>query len=108
MGDKYKLMWDYNLTGDMLKIRCSDEHIYEIEKFISWAEVGRHLPSIGGVDLINMNVGGRTELQKRQRLIALWEERNGDEATYDVLIDAMIKAQKLNEATKVCKLLRPG
>ena len=108
MGDKYKLMQDYNLTEDMLKIRCSKEHIYKIEQFISWKEVGRHLPKIGSVELSDMDVDSRTEPQRRERLMALWEERNANEATYDVLIDAMIKAQKLDEATEVCKLLRPG
>ena len=101
-------MQDYNLTEAMLNTRCSDGHINDIEQFISWREVGRHLPGIEKVELKDMEVDGRTEPQRRGKVMALWEERNGDKTTYGVLITAMITAKKIDEATNVCKLLNPG
>ena len=50
---------------------------------------------------------GFDEVKRRQKLIDMWAEKNGDEATYDQMVTAMIKAEKINEATKVCKLLTP-
>ena len=101
-------MQDYNLDETMLNTRCSDGHIYDIEQFISWREVGRHLPGIKRIELSDMEVDGRTEAQRRGRVMALWEDRNGDKTTYGVLITAMITALKIDEATNVCKLLNPG
>lgn len=77
--------------------------------FITWRDVGFRLPGIDRkVDLGDIEKDGYDEADKRRKLVSLWEERNGDDATYGVMITAMVKAGKVDEATKVCKLLCTG
>ena len=109
--DKAKLMSQYGLKHEVLQQKCSEEHLYEMEKFISVQEVGYHLPKIGTVDLKDIEDDYKEAARRRRRrLVRLWVERNGDKANYDSMITAMIKAEKLDQATDVCKLLssKPG
>ena len=104
--EKAKLMSRYSLTDEMLRRRCSQEHINEIAKFISVQEVGRHLPNIDIVALGDFEIDYSKESRRRTALLRLWVENNGDGATYDSLITAMITAEKIQQATDVCRMLR--
>ena len=106
-NEKQKLMSQCKITDSMLQQKCSEEHLLEIEKFISWQEVGRRLPKIGRAGVMDIERDGFDEAKRRQKLIDMWAQKTGDEATYDQMVTAMIKAEKINEATKVCKLLTP-
>ena len=92
---KYKLV---------LLQKLSQAHMLDVMGFISWRDVGSCMHGVDGkVDLDDIDKDG--EAYKRRILVNLWEERNRDDATYDALIKAMTKAGKMDEATKVCKLL---
>ena len=104
-----QLLQKYQLTDDRLRQKCSDDHLKEIAQFISWREVGPCLPEINlSVDLEGIDRDGYNEAGKRWMLVNLWEERNGDDATYHVMITSMERARKRDETTKVCKLLQSG
>ena len=105
-AEKAGLVKSYNLTESSLQSKYSDDHMAEIEKFISWQEVGRHLPKITRLHLRDIGNDGRTQGEKRRLLLDKWEESNGDDATYDAMITAMLKAGKKAEATSVCQLLQ--
>ena len=92
--DKKELMQRYNFTEQFLQTKCSKFCITEIGKFISWDEVGRYLPRIERIDLSDIDRDGRHQQNKRQLLLDLWKDRNGDGATYDIMITAMLKARK--------------
>ena len=102
---KAELMSQYGLTDKMLQQKCSEEHLYEIEQFIPVDEVGYHLPKVDRVTLGDINDDYDKAYQRRRRLIEEWVGRNGDDANYDSMITAMIKARKINDATTVCKML---
>ena len=110
--EKVELLREYDITERKVKTKCSDEHMLEIEGFISWRQVGPRLSKINDSDnkqdMNDIEINGKDEADKRRKLITLWEERNGNDATYDDLITAMLKAGKKDEATKVCKLLKSG
>ena len=106
--DKTELMQHYNLTECILQKKCSKNHIIEMGKCFSWKEVGDYLPRIERTDVNDIDCDGADQKDKRRRLLDLWEKRNGDGATYDVMITAMLKAGKKEEATKVCVLLQAG
>ena len=89
----------------MLQNRCSQDHIFEIESFISWREVGRYLPGIDRISMTDIECDCRTNTLRNATLLQLFQDKNGDDATYDALIDAMLKAEKSHEANRVCKLL---
>ena len=106
-ADKAKLLESYNLTESLLQVKCSEEHIAKIQEFISWDRVGRHLSRIDRRDLRDIKRDGRDQESKRGLLLDMWEDKNGDNATYDAMITAMLKAEEVAEATKVCQLLVP-
>ena len=104
-----QLIRKYKLTEYMLLQKCSQDHMLEIMGFISWRDVGPRLPGVDRkVDLSDIQKDGHDESDKRRRLVSLWEERNGDTATYDVMLTAMVLAGKVDEATRVCQLLNTG
>ena len=103
-----QLIRNYKLTKEMLLKRCSPEHMLDIAGFISWRDVGPRLHDIGNVDLSDIQKDGHDEADRRWRLVSLWEERNGDAATYDVMLTAMVRQRKVDQATKVCQLLKTG
>ena len=106
--DKAQLMHDYNLPVRSLQEKCSEEDIVEIGTFISWESVGRHLPNITRRHIRDIGRDGRDQNSRRRLLLDLWEEKNGDGATYDVMITAMLKAGEKAEATRVCALFPGG
>ena len=81
------------------------EHLLEIRHITSWREVGIHLKHISSIDIRDIDRDGFDEADKRRRLLNLWEERNGQDATYNSMIKAMLSAGKRAEADKVSNLL---
>ena len=97
----------YQLTPDVLNKPVSDEHITEIQKTLPWREVGEFL--LGrGPKFTDIDKDGQSEADKRRLTLNKWQEALGDDATYDKLIEAMIKAGKIKEASGVCYLIKPG
>lgn len=101
------LLQIYNLIPDTLERECSEQELLDVSDFISWDVVGPRLPRITLQDMEDLSLDKYNQDQKRQKLLKLWNERNGSCATFHVLITAMLKAKKRNEAEKVCKLLMP-
>ena len=95
----------YHLTSEHLAKECSREHRLEIGKFINWNVVGPCLGRITPTDIDDIQRDKHNQQDGRDRLLELWAELNGYEATYSVIISAMLKARKRNEAEKVFKLL---
>ena len=97
-----QLLQKYQLTDDRLRQKCSDDHLKEIAQFISWREVGPCLPEINwSVDLEDIDRDGYNEAERRRMLVNLWKQRNGDGATYHVMITAMDRARRRDN---VCQL----
>ena len=100
-------MEQYDLTEETLKKPCSDAHILDIRKFIAWSEVGPRLKNISQRDIDDIERDERNQLEKRNRLLSLWVDKNGNDATYYHLINAMLAEGKREDAEKVLKLLSP-
>ena len=106
MADKQRLITRYHLTQDALNRKVSDAHILAIQQTISWREVGKHL--LKKVDMDDIKRDGFDGAERRDMMLAKWQERSGSDATYDKLINAMISARKIEEAEGVCQLISPG
>ena len=104
-----KLKTTHNVPDSMLRKKCSKEHTFAIEDFIQWRVVGPLLPEItnGDISDIDIDVKGGENL-KRRELLARFHQRNGDGATYAVLIKAMLSKKLGDDATRVFKLLAPS
>ena len=103
-----KLIHKHGIEG-AVKQKCSKEHMQQIAQFIKWKEVGKYLPEIEEtVDLDDgIDIDGINARDKRSKLVKLWESRNADDATYESMIIAMCEAKEVDQATRVCKMLKP-
>ena len=88
--------------------KCSDGHRVEIAEFVSWREVGPRLKEIKELDIEDISREKCGEKENRKKLLHLWVERNGSDATYGAIITAMLRARKRDEAERVCELLKMG
>ena len=95
----------HNLTNEAVTRKCTYPHSQYFAKFISWDSVGCRLKGITAKHISDIQTDGTDEAKRRRILMQKWAEVEGDKATYLELIVAMLKAEKLNEATLVCKLL---
>ena len=102
-----ELMRIYQLTEREVGQEISETHITQIT-LLSWEEVGQHLPGVSRQDIRDIDKDGHEQMDKRRRLLDMWKERNGSNATYIAMITAMLKAQKREEAEAICRLLRPN
>ena len=99
------LQQQYNLTSENLDKKCSTEHLLEIYSFVSWKDVGPRLCGIDITDITDIDRDENDEQDKRRKLLNLWVERNGSDATYRAIITAMLEAKKRDEAEKICVLI---
>ena len=104
---KANLIGKYNITRAMLDRKVEDRDISNLERIIlDWGTIAMQL--LNRVDRANVEQDGRSAAQKKRMMLETWQERNGDAATFDRLITAMLEAGVMGQATDVCKLLNPG
>ena len=104
---KAGLMATYKLTQATLDKPVEDRDIPQLERTIlDWGTIAMQL--LNRVDRQNIDKDGRNAAQKKRMMLATWQDRQGNAATYDRLITAMIDAGEVGQATEVCKLLNPG
>ena len=104
-----KLKTTHNVPDSMLREKCSQKHTLAIEDFIQWRVVGPLLPRINNQKIsdIDIEVKGGEDL-KRRKLLEVFHQKNGNLATYEVLIKAMLWKEHGEDATKVFELLTPS
>lgn len=104
---KAELMVEHNLSQADLNRKVTEDHMWELEGIIiAWDDIASKL--LEEVDVAAVEQDGRNAAQKKQKMLQTWKERNGNGATYDKMIMAMLKARKKDQATKVFELLQPG
>ena len=104
---KADLIGRYNITRAMLDGKVEDRHISNLEGIIlDWEDIAMQL--LNRVDRANVEQDGRGAARKKRMMLETWQDRNGDGATFDRLITAMVDAGQVGQATEVCKLLNPG
>ena len=85
---------------------CSKEHINEISLFLtSWKTLAPHL-YLEDTDIEEIDQDGKTEQEKKLKTLQKWKERFIFQATYKVLMEALLKIGKADRVRKVCHLLQ--
>ena len=92
----------------LMKEEVTKDHRTDIKVFIQWQRVGPRLKEISDGDINDIDKDGFDQADKRRRLVDLWAERNGSQATYYDLVKAMLEAQMRSDAERVCDLLKGG
>ena len=84
---------------------CSDEDILAFGDYCDpWRQVGLFL-GLNNALLNAIDGDHRTVSLKRLGTLQKWKEKFAFRATYKVLINALLKCEKADQALQVCKIL---
>lgn len=95
----------YGVTDDQLDKPCSDTDLVNIAGIlVSWRDVTPHL-GLKEADEVDIEKDVQTEREKRLKALRTWKTKFDFKATYKVLVEALVKANKAEQAGKVCQIL---
>lgn len=100
------LMMKYRLTDRMCEREVTDETMDEIASSCcgKFREMPPYLPGMKEIHVHDAERDGHTEAEKRNAFFKTWKRGRGTDATYRVLIAALLKIKCTNDAEEVCKL----
>ena len=98
------LATNLGLTADELLKPCDSKIIPSLADCFSQQRV-IFSSLLSEIDLGDVDRENRTEEEKRIAALRKWKGRNGDGATYEVLVNALLKQGEKGQAESLCKLL---
>ena len=83
----------------------TDEDIQDVVEVFELPELDNLYPrlSLSGVDIVNARLKGNTPTQKEKAVLGLWRDRNAQEATRAVLLEAMGRNKRFTVWTRELK-----
>ena len=92
------------LAADELLKPCDSDIISSLaDCFCHWKVIFGSL--LSELDLNDVNKENLTEEEKRIAALRKWKARNGSEATYNILVDALLNKGERYQAESLCKIL---
>ena len=86
---------------------CTDNEIVGLAKFCDpWRVIAYHL-ELKQSDVSAINEDNLTTEEKRLAVLHKWRERFSMKATVRRFIDALLKCDQVDKASKVCELMKP-
>ena len=100
-----KLIQDLGVPAEKLDKTCSNVQLAVIALTLpDWRALSPFL-EISRTELEDIDHDGRTEQEKKVKLLWMWKKKESKKATYRRLIDALVNAQSVKHAEDVCKSL---
>ena len=100
-----ELLEEVGVSPAQLDEACTSEHLQDIALFLeSWRTVAPHL-GLSSVEAEEVENDGRAENEKRQKILEVWKARFAFKAKYIVLIKALLKIGRADQAEQVCHVL---
>ena len=101
-----ELLEEVSVTPSQLDNACTREHLQDVALFLeSWRTVAPHL----GLSNTEVEEVERDETEekakKRQKILEAWYAKFSFKAKYRVLVEALLKISRADQAVKVCRLL---
>ena len=85
---------------------CSDKHLRKIAQTLeSWRQLSVHL-GLSPAEVKAIQEDGRSEPEKRQQMLQVWQNKFAFKATYRVLVEALLAISNAKMAAEVCSLLK--
>ena len=98
------LATNFGLTADELLKPCDSKIIASLaDCFSKWRVIFSSL--LSEIDLGDVDRESSIEEEKRIAVLRKWKARNGDGATYEILVSALLKQGEKGQAESLCKLL---
>lgn len=102
-----ELLKEVGISPTQLNKPCTREHLQDIALFLeSWRTVARHL-GLSKVQVEDVECDARAEKEKRQAFLESWKAKLGFKATYMVIVKALLKMGRADQAEQVCRVLVP-
>jgi len=102
-----ELCMEVGVTLHQLNKPCSSEHIQDIALFLdSWRNVAPRL-GLSDAEVEAAEMDANSEVERRRKILATWSARFAFKAKYRVLIEALLKIGRADQAEKVCRVLVP-
>ena len=102
-----ELLEEVGVSPAQLDKACTSEHLQDIALFLeSWRTVAPHL-GLSNVEAEEVENDGRAENEKRRKILEVWKARFAFKAKYLVLIKALLKIGRADQAEQVCRVLVP-
>ena len=102
-----EVMKTYNVPEKACHKKVTDKHLDMISR--SCCKEWKSLPSYLGLETIvadDISRSGGREEEKRHGFLLKWRDIRGSRATYKHLIEALLDMKCVDDAEKVCKLLK--
>jgi len=102
-----ELLKETKVLPTQLGKTCTTEHLRDIALFLeSWQTVASHL-GLSTTDVEQVERDGGSEDVKRRKVLEVWKARFAFKAKYMVLIKALLKIGRADQAEQVCRILVP-
>ena len=102
-----ELLKEVGVSPTQVDKACTSEHLQDIALFLeSWRTVVPHL-GLSRIEVEEVEQDGRGEKEKRQKILEVWKAGFAFKAKYVVLIKALLKIGRADQAEQVCRLLVP-
>jgi len=102
-----ELLKEVGISPTQLNKPCTREHLQDIALFLeSWRTVARHL-GLSKVQVEDVECDASAEKEKRQAFLESWKAKLGFKATYMVIVEALLKMGRADQAEQVCRVLVP-
>ena len=101
-----KITEHYELTEAHISKQISDAHLDEVAQFcLDWQKLPSHLKMEDRIAADTESDHAKQE-ERRCEFFRTWKEQNGFDATYKILIRALLEIGCRSDAERVCKLLK--
>ena len=95
------------ITLAQLDKQCTTEHVRDVSLFLqSWRNVAPHL-GLSSAEIEAAEMNANSEEERRRKILEAWSAKFDFKATYRVLIEALLKTARADQAVKVCHVLVP-
>ena len=99
-----ELLTEVGITHMQLEEKC-DEHLHDIALFLtSWRTLAPHL-GLSSSEVEAVERDAHSEKERRQKFLESWKDNVGFKAKFRVLVEALLKIGRADQAEKVCRLL---
>jgi len=100
-----ELLKEVGVSSSQLDKACTSEHLQDIALFLeSWRIVAPQL-GLSKVQVEEVESDSRAENEKRLKILESWKAKFAFKAKYTILVTALLKIGRADQAEQVCRLL---
>ena len=100
-----QLLDTFHLSQDQVDKEVSEDHLREVSGIIDDHQIVGPELRLTNPEMTEIDRDERTHKLKKQAMLRKWKQKFSLNATYCILIKALLKCSTADQARKVCELL---